>query len=293
MNTDDPGPGIYEDIPFAVYLGWPYISNSSLTPAERSMQHYRIGKPVEETQAMRLGSLIHCGKLEPLEIVNRYVVMPDFQVRKPDGGEYLNPKASAAYKAEVAEFKRQNASKEIVLQAEYDRLIGAVTALNRNARAREYLEGDGPTEVSFVWDDPATGLRCKGRCDKLNMVSRVIADLKTTENAADFAWLIKKRRYHRQGAMYQDALQVLTGCRFDFAIVAAESVDPFLVRSAKVSDAALAQGRASYQILLKQIAACHASGEWPGYDEPDFWELPGSEFESVPTVAEDGSITRF
>jgi hypothetical protein len=293
MNTDSPGPGIYEDIPFAVYLGWPYISNSSLTPAERSMRHYRLGKPVEETQAMRLGSLIHCGKLEPLEIVNRYIVMPEFQVRKPDGGEYLNPKASAAYKAEVAEFKRQNASKEIVLQVEYDRLIGAVTALNNNARAREYLEGDGPTEVSFVWDDPATGLRCKGRCDKLNFSARVIADLKTTENAADFAWLIKKRRYHRQGAMYQDGLQVLTGVQLGVAIVAQETVEPFLSRAAKLSQQALTVGRASYQILLRQIAECQATGVWSGYGDPDEWDLPGADAEFAPTVDGDGNITKF
>lgn len=296
MPIETPAPGIYNDIPFEEYLAWDAVSNSSLMRAERSMHHFRHGRGWDEaTPAMRLGSLIHCGKLEPLRIVERYVVMPPFEktVRRPDGGEYTNPRGSAAYKAEVADFERQNAGRNIVLQAEYDRLLGAVTALHNNDAARRALEGDGPTEVSMVWIDPDTGVRCKARIDKLNLSLGLIADLKSTDDASAFEWHMKKRRYHRQAAMYQDGAAVVLGTKLPFWFVVVETTDPYMVRAAPVSGTALLQGRLNYKSLLQQIAECQQSGAWPGYANPDLWELPGGSSEPAPTVDESGEVTRF
>lgn len=294
--TDTPKPGIYEDVPFGEYLAWNAVSNSSLMRAERSLYHFHTQRGSDETTpAMRLGSLIHCGKLEPLELMKRYVVMPPFEksVRRPNGGEYQNPKGSAAYKAEVAEFERQNAGREIVLQAEFDRLIGAVQALSANTKAKQFLEGTGPTEVSFLWRDPATGVLCKGRVDKLNFEAGVIADLKTTDNAADFEWTIKKRRYHRQGALYVDGIAELTGVRMGFALVVAETAAPFLVRASRMSERTLLAGRLNYQYFLQQIAECQESGVWPGYSDPDEWDLPEGSGETAMATDAAGNLTSY
>jgi hypothetical protein len=294
--TDTPPPGIYENVPFNEYSGWQAVSNTALSRAERSMQHYHQRTVWDEpTPAMRLGSLIHCGKLEPLAMMERYVVMPPFErtVRRPGGGEYQNPKASAAYKAEVAEFERQNSGREIVLQSEFDRLIGAVQALSSNAQAKRYLEGDGPTEVSFIWRDPLTGVLCKGRADKLNMKEGVVADLKTTENASDFEWTIKKRRYHRQAAFYVDGIAVLTGVQLGFALVVAETESPFLVRASRMSERTLRAGRLNYQFFLQQIAECQQSGVWPGYSDPDEWDLPEGSGETAMATDAAGNLTSY
>lgn len=294
--TNTPQPGIYENVPFNEYIAWEAVSNSALMRAERSMHHYRTQRfGNEETPAMRLGSLIHCGKLEPLALMERYVVMPPFErtVRRPDGGEFQNPKASAAYKAEVAEFERQNSGREIVLQSEFDRLIGAVQALSSNAQAKRYLEGDGPTEVSFLWQDPLTGVLCKGRSDKLNFPERVIADLKTTVNASDFEWTIKKRRYHRQAALYVDGLAVLTGVQMGFALVVAETESPFLVRASRMSERTLRAGRLNYQFFLQQIAECQQSGVWPGYSDPAEWDLPEGSGETAMATDAAGNLTSY
>jgi hypothetical protein len=294
MSTT-PGPGIYENVPFAEYLDWDAVNSSSLLRAEKSMHHFRHGGYGEETDAMRLGTLLHCGKFEPLELMQRYVVMPAFelQIRKPNGAQYENPRSTSAYRDAVKEFKRENAGKTVVLPQELEKLKGVVAALSGHSRARQYLEGAGPTEVCLVWTDPGSGVLCKARLDKLNYTSRVIADFKSSTDISGFEWNIKKWRYKRQAAFYSDGFEVLSGVRLPFTLTAAETVEPYMVRAAPLSERSLKQGRASYQILLAQIAECRASGSWPGYTDPDEWDLPGGDSDPIPVVDQDGNVTRF
>ncbi len=74
-----PSIGIYHDVPIEEYLSWPYVNNSSLGPTERSMAHYRaaLRNPGPPTAAMRLGSFLHAGVLEPLAIAARFVARPE------------------------------------------------------------------------------------------------------------------------------------------------------------------------------------------------------------------------
>lgn len=296
MPQPAPGPGIYENVSFEEYLLWPYISNSRLAIAEKSMAHFRLGKAVKETESMRLGTLIHAGKLEPLALMERYVMQPDFaaKVRKPDGGVYTNPKGSTAYKAEVAEFAEKHPGKTILESSAYEKMMGVVTAISRNDRARLYLDSPGPVEVCVVWDDPETGIRCKGRVDKLVPGDRRFTDLKTSYDPSGFEWTLKERSYHRQAALYADGLASVTGVQdWQACIVVAETAPPFNVRAAPLSQRALLVGRMSYRILLKQIAGCLRSGDWPGVPDPEEWDLPGSSIEESMTVASTGEVTKF
>lgn len=282
-----PKPGLYEDVSFDDYLRWPYVNNSSLKAVLRSPAHYQayLRQPRNEpSDALRFGTFAHAGKLEPIHVAARYVVMPAFedQVRREDGTEFKNPKGSAAYKELVAEFERVNADKELVSQADFDKLCGMLDALRANSRAREYFDHNGPAEVTMVWDDPTTGIRCKGRIDKLDEVNRRAADLKTTQDAADFSRSISKFGYHRQGAFYVDGLEALTGARHEFCLVAVEKEFHYGVRSAPLSADAIAVGRAEYRKALDRIAACRVKEEWPGYDDPESWTLPPRAFHSSP-----------
>ena len=273
-----PMPGIYPDVPFDEYLSWEAVSNSSLNAAKRSMLHYKYRSIVEETPAMRLGTLCHAGKFEPLTIAQRYVVMPRFedQVRRPDGTMYDNPKSSKAYKELVTDFKTANSDKIVVEQAEYDAMLGVVRALSSNSQASEYL-AVGPhtkVEVAIIWNDEETGLPCKGRADAIQYDIEIIGDLKTTKDASKFENVIADRSYHRQGAFYIDGYEAVTGDLFGFAIAGVENSAPFGVRAAPLSDAALEVGREEYRTLLRQIADCQKSKSWPGYESPDEWDLP-------------------
>lgn len=271
-----PAPGIYENVSFADYLAWDCISNSSLQAALRSMLHYQQRQPSEETPAMRLGTLCHTGRLEPSAIYWRYVVMPDLTVGllNDAGQPYDNPRATKAYKQRVAEFTKQHAAKQIVTQEEFDRMVGVVSALDRNRMSHDWFTATGPVELSVVWEDPVTGLRCKGRMDKWASSYGVVVDLKTTRDCLRFAAQIADRHYHRQGAMYVDGLKAATGATARFAMVAVESEPPHGVMAAPLRQADLERGRDEYRCLLKQIAEARNRGVWPGYSNPAEWCLP-------------------
>ena len=278
--SEAPKPGIYPDVPFAEYLEWDAISNSSLHAATESMLHYYHQRPVDETPAMRLGTLCHLGRFEPLLIAQTYLVMPRFedQVRKPNGDPYDNPKASKAYKELVADFEATaaNAGKLVVTQSQYDAMLGMVSALSKHERASEYLAVRTGTqlEVAIVWRDADTGLLCKGRCDCLQNLTRVVGDLKTSADVANFEKVIFNRGYHRQMAFYTDGLAELTGEEYSATITAVENSHPFGVRAAPLCDDAIDAGRDEYRALLAQIAECRETKVWPGYTSPDEWKLP-------------------
>ncbi len=278
MNTNAPEPGIYLNIPFEEYLSWPYVNNSSLSYAARSMAHYRYAPPIQPTAAMRFGSLVHCGKLEPAAIGARYAVMPDFseEIRKEDGSRYSNVRATKAYKEAVAAWRETIGDREECSADELEIMLGIVQSLVMHDRSRLWLCSDGPCELSIVWDDVPTGIRCKGRIDKLctGTTGHVLVDLKTTRDASDFQRSIARFGYHRQAAFYSDGLKTLTGIDNHFALVIVEKDAPYGVRAALMSEEARQVGQDQYRQLLEQLAACRQSDHWPGYSDPHEWQLP-------------------
>lgn len=271
-----PPPGIYESVPFDDYLSWPYLSNSKLHAASRSLLHFREQDAIEETDAMRFGTLCHQGRLEPSAVFRRYVVMPDLTsgITTKAGKAATNPKATEEYAARVKEWRSKQADKLIVEQDEFDAMVGVVASLDRDRLSREWFASDGPTEVSIVWDDPETGLRLKARIDKAANRLQLLADLKTCRDCKRFPAAIAERGYHRQGAIYLDGWEVLTGEMYRFGLVAAENVKPFGVMAAPVHDDAIEDGRDEYHRMLRQIANANRTGLWPGYESPPAWNLP-------------------
>lgn len=276
--SDGPQPGIYENVPFDQYLLWPHISNSGLGGIERSLLHWKYREQIEETDPMRFGTLCHAGQLEPSAIFRNYVVMPDLTkgILTQSGTVAKNPKATAEYESRVAQWEAVHAvGKKVVSQEQWDDLVGVLHSLNANARARDWFTAPGPTEVSIVWDDPDTGVRCKGRLDKLALSIGMIPDLKTTRDCVWFPKQIAERRYYRQAAMYIDGVMTQCGgqvCRF--GMVAVENVKPYGVMAAPLRDADVEQGRDEYKSALRSIAAARKNGIYTSYDNPDEWALP-------------------
>lgn len=270
-----PKPGIYKGIPFADYLAWPAISNSRISLARKSMRHFRDVKFTESTPALRLGSFVHCGVLEPMAVVRRYVVMPDFEKDAENmtaDGVATCSKNTKYYKAKVAAYQSVNADKSIVGIDEYERLCGISNALSLSKTAREYLSEQGEAEVSLVWEDAETGLPCKARIDWLNSG---ITDLKTTIDGAAFNRSIAKYGYHRQGSHYQTGLATLTGGEIKpFRLIAVESSQPFGVRAAPLNDDAIEAGCVEVRQALRDIARARELNFYPCYDDPSSWCLP-------------------
>lgn len=278
-----PEPGIYRGIAFDEYLSWDAVSNSSMTAAERSLLHYKEQQPIVPTRSMLLGTLTHTAQFEDKSVNERFAFRPDIKAKanqmRTDAGKPVSeaPWSTSEYKQLAKEFdeKARADGKEVITEEEFTALIGMSRALSGDKRARGYLE-KGLYEVSIVAVDPVTGLKCKGRLDYLNLASRTIADLKTTDDASDFEKKIARFKYHRQLAFYADMIGWIDvqNTIATLAIVAIENTAPHGVRSGPLCEEAVDQGRKEYRELLDKIALAVKSRKWSGYEQPESWKLP-------------------
>lgn len=267
-----PEPGVYENVPPEDYFSWDAVSNSKLNLLRRSPMHYKHGYP-ESTPAMRLGSLVHSGVLEPLAIAKRYVFMPDY-ASHPDNktakGDRSFSSSTSFVKSMEDQFRKFHHDKEVVSEEDYNTMVGMATALSGNAVARDLLR-DGRSEVSVVWIDEDTGLTCKARADWLR--PGVMVDLKTTQDVGEFERSVVRYGYHRQMAFYERGLSA-HGIEVTPWIIAVEKSAPYGSRCAPMADAALDLGQRELSELLLLLLDCKERDSWPGYENPTAWELP-------------------
>ena len=105
--------------------------------------------------------------------------------------------------SDSADENAKKAKKEIVTAEDYDRMMGAVDAINDKESAARCFRRGKPEQI-IVWREG--DLLCKARPDYWQPSSTGGADrfidLKTTQDAADFGRTIAKFDYHRQAAWY-------------------------------------------------------------------------------------------
>jgi len=87
-------------------------------------------------------------------------------------------------------------------------------------------------EVSLVWQDAATGIRCRARVDVLDESNGLIIDWKTTVNndKNDFLRSCERLHYMERLAFYAQGIQALTGHAFEPLIIAIKSRPSFSIR---------------------------------------------------------------
>jgi len=85
---------------------------------------------------------------------------------------------------------------------------------------------------------------------------------------------IAKYGYHRQAAFYRRGVRAAFGVDSVPWLLAVETVEPFGNRVAPVDADAIAAGNSELDRLLSTVAECKASGDWPGYSNPERWSLP-------------------
>lgn len=285
MNIETPEPGIYRNVPFATYIAWDAINNSRLSRMAMSPAHYQCDTAWESTKPLQIGQLVHCGRLEPMAIAQRYVVCPDYHLdgdNKTTGGESTQSKATKYVKSKVSEFTATNAEKEIVPREYYDEVCAIVSSLCQHDDANRLFNDGSDNELSILWRDPETDLLCKARIDKLAKSYGALVDLKTTADIIDFSRSIGRYSYHRQLAFYRWGYSVLTGELLEPWIVAVENKPPYCCHAAPFDDDAIESGESQFRRLLDKLAECRESGVWPGPQFPARWSVPVWAMDSEP-----------
>ena len=241
-------------VPFSTYLTDPAVGASMIKIM------YKFGPEVywrtvvdpaarvtPATPAMILGSLVHCAVLEPTELEARY--------------EKCGPRNTKAGKEEATDIISRGLTP--VSHSDWELMEGMVDAV-RSHEAASSLFSEGQAEQSFWWDDEASGLCCKCRCDWMN--GSTIIDLKTTiaggASPKEFAKTVANFSYHIQAAHYR------RGTKADrFVFVAVEKAWPFTVGLYELEQEAIDLGNEQIDKALAQISEGFRSNEWPGYAE--------------------------
>lgn len=262
-------PGIYEGIPMTDYLELPGVSRSQLwsireqSPAHMRWKADKPRSPDDTTKTLLRGAALHDCVLLP-------DVFDSFWYREPpgDGRTKAVKEARAAAAAEHLGATPLPAS-------DFDACLAVRDAVQRHSRARQLLVGDA--EQTALWDDPETGVFCRGRWDLIGHKSRSVVDLKSTRSAAhrDFEKSIFRYGYHVQGAHYIDGAHALGVDADRFAMIAVEMFPPFELAIYVLDDESLAYGRMERSALMDVFAYCRDAGDWFGYPrEPQLISLP-------------------
>ena len=248
--------GIYRSIPFADYLAWDAVSNSALSRFSRVPAAARVA--MEDSADLALGRAVHCAVLESYRFESEY------RMRRFNG-------STKAGKAESSDAIMDGV--KLMTPSEYESTVGMAEAIRSHPAAAALL-AEGEPEVSLLWTDPETGLRCKARVDWL--APGFAVDLKTTKDSspASFARSIANYRYHVQQAHYRAGLDAL-GIRNDaFFFIAVEKAPPYPVGCYCITEAAEQVGFRLRRRGLSAWKSCVESGAWPAWRSPTIETLP-------------------
>lgn len=256
-------PGLYPDIWEDIYHRDPAFSQSqakvlAVSPAKYKWQ---LDHPEErDTAAFDLGKIAHA---KVLGVGAKVAVIPE---------EYLASNGAATTTKAKDFIKTARAGGYVPIKAAQMAEIDAMAKELENHKEAQRLltTGTGTPELSMWWNDPGTGILCRGRIDwhtEINGVPHNV-DYKSTNDASPFGFArsCAEFGYHVQGAAYEQALRVLTGAELTVTkLIAQEKKAPYFVAVYDFSEADIFLGLDKWHEALAQLKWCRDNDEWPGY----------------------------
>lgn len=259
--------GLHRLLPARVYhervLG--FVGNGALKHLERSAAHYHAwatsaeDEEDEESKALRFGRIFHAALFEPEIFAADFVVAPDFG----DCRRRENKLARDTWRAANTGKTRVDADEMVTAE-------GMARAVRSHRLAGRALAGC-EHELTAIWKDPATGLRCKVRPDAYKAQRALIVDIKTTIDASReaFGRSLFKYGYDVQAELYLRGMRAV-GCEArNFVFVAVEKSPPFAVGVYTLDERGKERARMRIDDLMGRMAECVRTNTWPGYPDTE------------------------
>lgn len=255
------------------------VSSTAVRHFQRSPAHFWsrfvLGYEKEKTEAVKFGTLAHKAILEPSSLRDNYLVVPDF-------GNCTYKENKLSRDAWLAEhglvwvprhgIKSGDGSEPTVVlikEEEAQHIEGMVKAIIAHPKARALLS-DGVAEVSGVFREPTTGLKCRIRPDFLSHSLKALVDYKTTIDASfrRFHRDAYERGYQVQLGMYEEGVNQICGWRPEqTAVIAQEKEPPYAVSVFVCDEGFLSRGQSDFRTACAGIKQCLEEGRWPAYSE--------------------------
>ncbi len=253
--------GLHADVPEETYhapvLGM--VSKGSLVKMARSPLHYKNWvdglDDGDDTPALIFGRVFHAALLEPGRFDREYVTEPDF-------GD-CRVKANKMHRDA---WRQVNAGKTPVSDDDSTTIRRMVTAVRAHPLAGKMIE-EGVSELTALWTDKDTGLRCRARADRYFERLGMLLDVKSTLDAGfePFRRDIFKHRYHWQNSLYREGFAAAGAEIKHFIFVAVEKTPPYAVAIYTLDEAGVTAGYQKTHEQMTRMAECLQKNEWPGY----------------------------
>jgi hypothetical protein len=254
-------PGIYEDIPLAEYFAIDAIHSSTLKEAHKSAAHLKQyeDEEFEMSEALIIGSALHCAVLEQDRFAKEYVVAPKCDLRTTNG------------KNTMSEFIADNDGKTIIKAEqmyEVERMRDSILA---HPAASEIINLPGQNELTMLRRDEATGLLYVIRIDKYMLFrdKLTIVDIKTTKNGSPsgFPREAANYGYDIQGGFYSDVASAVEEQNIEQVLFITIEKKSFITTVYNLEELDLRIGKQKYKSALELLIECRKTGKYPGYSD--------------------------
>ena len=220
------------------------LSQSQMKAGRASMAHMKAAVdagPSVPTDAMQLGTALHCAFLEP-ELMLKRVACWKGAARKGKAWE---------------EFCDEHEGKVILTASAHEQMEGMVRSLRKHPIIRQWQSKIEDVEVSGVGS--ICGVPVKGRCDA--MTPDPLIDLKKVRSgdARTFTSAVLGFGYHWQAYVYRKIFN-----RDRFVLATVEDKAPFDVVAYELSPAFLREGEREVVAVLDQWKFACERGVFPG-----------------------------
>lgn len=248
--TTPTAPGLYPDIPFTTYCAIDAVNISSLGHMAISAKYFHHCElhPRSDSDAFRLGRTYHALLLEPETLATDFAIF---------AGATTGTKA-------YREFAELHPERTCITEGQLDLAQRMAAETRAHPLVRELLDACEDRELTMIWDDPITGLRCKGRIDLLG--PDVLCCLKSTRHLLPrLFWRdCADLDYPAKLAWYRWGVEVLTGTTRAARLIVCTSGDVVdcTVQPMPVDALLYAQGKT--RAWLDRLAQCRETGAYPG-----------------------------
>ncbi|WP_306365490.1 PD-(D/E)XK nuclease-like domain-containing protein [Nocardia sp. CC227C] len=248
-------PGLYEDIPEAIYHG---DKNSLSSSGMRTL--LREGGPATFKAAVP----VFCDEFDEGTAAHTLLLGTGAPVVEVETDTWT-PKAKA-------ERDKARSRGEIALKTKQFQMVHDMAEVARNQSAvAELLSMPGRAETSAYAMDPTRLVMLRARTDFLVLEGdrALVVDYKTTRNAAprSFRKSAAEYGYHIQDAAYRRVLREL-GIEVEQCIfIAQEKTPPYLVSLHEWDTTALAEADRQVDKAIAIYAECRDADYWPGYGD--------------------------
>lgn len=234
------------------YQAYPAVSSHWLidmlvSPAHCYRRHLDPARVIESSSdALRLGSLVHCLALTPRQFEREFRVLAD---RRTKAGQ-----------AEWAWTVAQGWTP--IKPGELDKARAIAAALKAHKPANKLLTY-GKKELTIIQPRQTGLLPLKARLDVHRAENRLIVELKTTRDLGVIRSSMERYRYPLSAAFYRDMVK---GQATAFVFV--QTTPPHDIEIVDFPRSQLEEGREQWKAALRRFDDCWRSNQWPEMESP-------------------------